>query len=122
MKYKVLTVLFIILATTLAVASHSLPASSHTPLPRNTIDSELDQNVNTQMEKKIEERDKGLNGIQVGEPKVYDDSLLQQMLNSAQARLAAIQLLDQSGVVAKIGAVTGASQQISSFGLNVQGP
>lgn len=73
-------------------------------------------------EEKIEQRDCRRNGITVEEPKVYDDALLQQMLQAAEARLAAIQLLDQSGIAAKLGAVTGASQQISSFGLNVQGP
>ena len=61
------------------------------------------------------------NGITVGEPKVYDDALLQQMLQDAEARLATLQLVDQTEIAKKLGAVTGASQQISSFGLNLQG-
>jgi len=36
-------------------------------------------------EKQIDERSFGIDGIDVGEPKVYDDSLLQQMLNAAQS-------------------------------------
>src|ERR1700719_1402255 len=71
---------------------------------------------------KIEQRDRATNGIQVGEPKVYDDSLLQQMLNAAQARLMSLQILDQSGIATRLGSITGASQTISSFGLSLQGP
>lgn len=63
----------------------------------------------------------GPNGITVSGPKIYDDSLLQQMLQTAEARLATLQVIDQASVLGKLGAVTGASQQISSFGLNVQG-
>ena len=73
-------------------------------------------------ERCIRERDEGQNGITVGEPKVYDDALLQQMLRSAEARLAALQVFDQASILSRLGAVTGASQQSSSFGLNVQGP
>lgn len=73
-------------------------------------------------EKQIEQRDRDFNGIQVGAPKIYDDSVLQQMLNAAVARLASLQVLDQTGIASRLGSVTGASQQISSFGLTVQGP
>ena len=76
----------------------------------------------TEQEKKIERRDTTSNGILVGAPKVYDDSLLQQMLNTAQARLASLQLLDQTGLAKGIGAITGANQQISSFAVAAQGP
>src|SRR5437868_1694908 len=62
------------------------------------------------------------NGIRVEQPKVYDDALLQQMLQAAQARLMALQVLDQASIIQRLGAVSGATQQISSFGLNVQGP
>ncbi|MET0623265.1 MAG: hypothetical protein ABW250_09820 [Pyrinomonadaceae bacterium] len=73
-------------------------------------------------ERCIRDRDEGQNGITVGEPKVYDDALLQQMLRTAEARLAALQVFDQTAILSRLGAVTGASQQSSSFGLNVQGP
>jgi hypothetical protein len=69
----------------------------------------------------IQQRDENMRGISVGEPKVYDDALLQQMLQAAEARLAALQLIDQGKVLGAIGAVSGASQQFSAFGLNVQG-
>ncbi len=72
-------------------------------------------------EKTIEARDRDRRGITVELPKVYDDALLQQMLEAAEARLAAIQLFDQSGISARFGAITGASQQISSVGVNIQG-
>ena len=85
-----------------------------------------DQNDKTaqarEREKKIEARDRAANGIQVGEPKVYDDSLLQQMLSAAQARLMSLQVLDQTGIASRLGSITGASQTISSFGLSLQGP
>jgi len=124
MRYKGFSLLSILLSTTVVMAYHNqTPSGSIYRPPRGAARPPgQSQNATAQLEKQIEDRDKGLNGIQVGEPKVYDDSLLQQMLNNAQAKLAAIQLLDQSGIAAKIGAVTGASQQISSFGLNVQGP
>ena len=73
-------------------------------------------------EREIQERLKNHNGIDVGEPKVYDDALLQQMLSAAEARLAAIQVLDQSGITAKIGALSGADQRTTSFALTVQTP
>ncbi len=75
-----------------------------------------------QQEKAIEQRDRVTNGIVVGKPKVYDDSVLQQMLSAAQARLASLQILDQAGISARLGSITGATQQISSFALSVQGP
>jgi hypothetical protein len=73
------------------------------------------------VEDTIAERDSEQNGIVVGEPSVYDDALLQQMLQAAEARLATLQLIDQARIAANIGAVTGASQQTSSLGVNVQG-
>lgn len=62
------------------------------------------------------------NGIFVDNPKVYDDSSLQLMLNSARARLATIQAIDQTGLLSRIGAVTGASLNQSSLGITVSGP
>src|SRR5260370_39023259 len=76
----------------------------------------------TDQERKIEQRDKTSNGILVGAPKVYDDSLLQQMLSAAQARLMSLQLLDQTGIAARLGSITGANQQISSLAVAAQGP
>jgi hypothetical protein len=76
----------------------------------------------TEQEKKIEQRDRKSNGILVGAPKVYDDSMLQQMLSTAQARLTSLQLLDQTGIAARLGSITGANQQISSFAVAAQGP
>src|SRR5882724_11117321 len=71
---------------------------------------------------KIEAREARAQGIDVGKPKVYDDSLLQQMLATAEARLASLQVLDQTSIAAKLGSVTGATQSISSFGLSAMGP
>jgi hypothetical protein len=44
------------------------------------------------------------------------------MLTAAQAKLASMQVLDQGVLIQKLGAVSGASQSVSSFGLSVQGP
>src|SRR5258708_35735406 len=76
----------------------------------------------TAQEKELEKREMEGNGITVETPKVYDDSLLQQMLNSAETRLVSLQVLDQTGIAARFGSVTGASQQISSFAVSAQGP
>src|SRR3974390_479928 len=76
----------------------------------------------TPREKQIEAREKASNGIVVGKPKVYDDSVLQMMLNNAQSRLVSLQVLDQTGIASRLGSVTGANQQISSFAIAVQGP
>src|SRR4029078_1692831 len=74
-----------------------------------------------QKESELTERDRRSNGIVVLEPKLYDDALLQQMLNAAQARSAALQVLDQTAITARIGGITGATQEISGFSLNAQG-
>ncbi|MDQ5846331.1 MAG: hypothetical protein M3539_13655 [Acidobacteriota bacterium] len=71
---------------------------------------------------KIEKRDRAENGITVGEPRVYDDAQLQQRLQELEARLAMLQLVEQKALSDRLGAVSGASQQISSVGFNVQGP
>ena len=75
-----------------------------------------------ELAKQIESRDRDQNGILVGQPKVYDDSLLQQMWSTAEARLMSLQMLDQTGIASKLGSITGATQTISSFGLSLQGP
>lgn len=72
-------------------------------------------------ERVIEERDQEANGITVGTPKVYDDSLLQQQLAAAEARLAGLQVIDQASIVAHLGAITGASQQISGVAVSALG-
>jgi hypothetical protein len=63
-----------------------------------------------------------VNGISLIDPQVYDDQTLQDMLDAARAKLASIQVFDQSGVTSRIGSLQGASQQQSSFALNVGGP
>ena len=71
--------------------------------------------------KDIETRDHNANGIRVDVPKIYDDSLLQQMLAAAQARLSSLQLIDQTGIAARLGSITGASQQITGVAVSGQG-
>jgi hypothetical protein len=80
------------------------------------------QDALTPREQEIESRRTSQNGVYVGQPKVYDDALLQQMLNAAEARLAAINALDQTGVVAKLGGLSGADQTTTSIALSVQTP
>lgn len=43
------------------------------------------------------------------------------MLQVAEARLAVLQVIDQKAITDRLGAISGASQQISSFAANVQG-
>jgi hypothetical protein len=72
-------------------------------------------------ERNMDRRRAEENGIAVDDPKVYDDSLLHQMLRAAEAKLAATQVIDQAGISSRIGALSGATQRISSLGINVQG-
>ncbi|HEX8568101.1 MAG TPA: hypothetical protein VF648_20850 [Pyrinomonadaceae bacterium] len=62
------------------------------------------------------------NGIFVDTAKVYDDSSLQLMLNAARLRLAALQSFDQSGLLSRIGAITGATLEQQSFSAQILGP
>jgi hypothetical protein len=70
----------------------------------------------------IAERERRGNGIVVYNPKVYDDSSLQLMLNAARARLATIQAIDQTGLLSRIGAISGASLSQSALGVSFTGP
>jgi hypothetical protein len=122
MKLRILQICIFLLAAAVAVSSHSLPGGgSYKLLARGAKPYQNDEELR-KIEKQIEKRDKDQKGISVGEPKIYDDSLLQQMLNAAQAKLAALQVLDQGSIVQRLGSVTGATQDISSLGINVQGP
>ena len=72
----------------------------------------------TNAEQLIDQRAASNNGIYVDQPKVYDDALLQQMLGSAQSQLASLQGFDQGTLTRSLGAITGATQQISGFGVS----
>src|SRR5579872_1177321 len=48
-------------------------------------------NPNRSLERSIDGREFVSKGIDLGTPKVYDDSLLQSLLSSAQAKLSGIQ-------------------------------
>ncbi len=130
MKSQILTIVLFLTASIIAIAgtksliiednfsneaklkiSHSAASPAQTPNKKQTTE-----------EQKIEERDLKQNGIKVETPEVYDDTMLQQMLRDTELKLAAMQMLDQSIITQRYGAVSGASQQISSFGLSVQGP
>lgn len=73
-------------------------------------------------ERALEERDHDTGGIAVGTPKVYDDAVLQELLVAAQARLATLQVIDQTGIAARLGGLSGANQQFSSLTFNALGP
>lgn len=61
-------------------------------------------------------------GIFVDIPKIYDDFSLHLMLNAARARLAALQTFDQTGLLSRIGAITGATLQQQAISAQVLGP
>lgn len=61
-------------------------------------------------------------GIFVDTPKIYDDFSLHLMLNAARARLAALQTFDQTGLLSRIGATTGATLQQQAVSAQVTGP
>jgi hypothetical protein len=62
------------------------------------------------------------NGILVDGIKVYDDQALQQALNSARTQLAAIQVINGSGINAQVGSLQGATLSQSAFALNIGTP
>lgn len=61
-------------------------------------------------------------GIFVDTPKIYDDFSLHLMLNAARARLAALQTFDQTGLLSRVGAITGATLQQQAISAQVLGP
>jgi hypothetical protein len=67
----------------------------------------------------LQNEQKGSNGIEVGEPKIYDDSSLKMMLDQARQRLAAINGLNESALVSHLGAVTGSTMDQTQFGIQV---
>src|SRR5436305_7111171 len=126
MKPRILLTL-LILSAVLAATPGSMAFKGHVPKPApiSSDDSE-EQKAKQHKEQRakeaaIEQRDKDRNGISIGEPKVYDDALLQQMLTSAQAKLAALQVLDQTKLLGALGAVQGADLRTSSLAINAMG-
>jgi hypothetical protein len=61
-------------------------------------------------------------GIEVHDVSVYNNLLLQQMLDSDRTRLTGLQFLDPSKVSGAIGTIQGASMQQTGFSLSVGGP
>lgn len=72
--------------------------------------------------REMKEHEEDGNGIFIYTPEVYDDSSLQLMLNTARARLAALQSFDQAALISRIGAVTGSTLQQSAFAAQIAGP
>src|SRR5712692_5559089 len=108
-----------ILALSLA-ASHSM-STSFTNAPNDARPTATPPAGQTAEEQQIEVRTQNNLGIKVDKKLgVYDDALLEQMLQAAEARLASLQVIDQTQILNRLGATTGASQQISSFAVNAQ--
>jgi hypothetical protein len=61
------------------------------------------------------------NGIFVGTPKIYDNHALQTLLMVVRARLAQINGFDQASLIARLGALQGASVSQSQFGVTALG-
>lgn len=59
--------------------------------------------------------DMNFNGIVAGEPKIYDDNSLDQMLQAYEAQLAQLKAFDNPTLTNRIGALQGATSQQSSF-------
>jgi hypothetical protein len=75
----------------------------------------------TDAERQVAARERATNGISVSTPTVYDDSVLQQQLASLQARLASLSVIDQASIIAHLGNVSGARQDISSVAISAAG-
>ena len=70
----------------------------------------------------LKAEESGGNGIEVGQPKIYDDASLRMMLTAARNQLANISGLNQASLTQSIGAVSGARIDQSQIGLQVSGP
>ena len=73
---------------------------------------ELESNINLKYQ----------NGIEVMQPQLYDNGLLRQMLASAQARLALLNVIDQGSVVSRLGSLSGTYSNTASIAASIQGP
>lgn len=70
----------------------------------------------------LNKQEQGGNGIEVDEPKIYDDTSLRLMLDQARQRLAAINGLNESAVTSHLGALTGSTIDQTQFGIQVGPP
>jgi hypothetical protein len=60
--------------------------------------------------------------ILVEEPKIYDDAVMQQQLDSNFNRLAALSGFDQASLTSHLGNVSGVNQSFTSGSFSIQGP
>jgi hypothetical protein len=65
--------------------------------------------------------DANFNGIVAGEPKIYDDRSLDQMLQAYQAQLAQLKAFDNPTLINRLGTLQGGSSQQSSFAAQATG-
>lgn len=61
------------------------------------------------------------NGIEIGEPKLFDDRALSSMLQAIEENLARLSFFDQTTLASALGRFQGASSSQSSVGLNIAG-
>ena len=69
----------------------------------------------------IQDRDLAGNGISLQPPKVYDDTSLQIMLNSARAQLSSVQGINQTSLLGGLGAISGGTSVQSGIGVQFNG-
>lgn len=102
---------------TLSIMLTGLTGCYHTPrfqtgaVPGWTPHPEIVQSLN--------EEDGRSNGIEVGQPKVYDDASLRMMLNATRANLAGMSGLDQGSLISALTNVSGATITQNQFGVQV---
>jgi len=63
----------------------------------------------------------GGNGIEVGDPKIYDDTSLRLMLDAAKNRLATINSFNEGALTTRLGAINGSRIDQSQLGIQVTG-
>src|SRR5436190_1179086 len=106
--YKVTLALGVLLPilclTSSGIAGSSMMLTVATPIASAPLPASVNvaQTPNQTTEQQIENRERSRKGITVDDPRVYDDARLQQMLQAAEARLATLQLIDQSQILAKL--------------------
>ena len=112
---KRLPPLILLAALAISTACHSTPKITQLPgTPNWTPDAPHAQVLTAE--------ETGGNGIEVGEPKIYDDASLRMMLDATRAKLAGMSGLDQGSLIAGLGNVSGATISQTQLGFQVSGP
>lgn len=95
----------------LMTGCHHAPPFRTAAVPGWNPQPEIIQNINNE--------DGHGNGIEVGQPKVYDDGSLRMMLNATRTKLAGLSGLDQGALISALTNISGATITQNQLGVQV---